>query len=73
MWWTEYPSRCTDVPVKIYDGSKLLETVYVNQQQDGGQWNFLGTYEFTNQARVVITCENSNCSTSADAIRYLKK
>jgi hypothetical protein len=56
--------------VEVYDGDHLLETVYVNQQENGGVWNFLGQYEFTGQARVVVVVEDSDCSTSADAIRY---
>jgi hypothetical protein len=72
MWWTEYASRCADVPVKIYDGNTLLETVYVNQKQDGGQWNFLGLYDFSGQARVVVVSDDSNCSTCADAVEFSK-
>jgi len=73
FWWTEYSSRCTSVPVEIYDGETLLETVYVNQQEDGGQWNFIGTYDFTGQAKVVIVSESSSCSTGADAILFSSK
>ena len=73
MWWTVHSTRSTDVPVKIYDGNTLLKTVYVNQQQAGGQWNVLGTYEFSTQARVVITCKDSRFSTSADAMRFFEK
>ena len=58
------------MPVEIYDGADLLETVYVNQQEDGGQWNFIGLYDFTGQARVVVVVEESDCSTSVDAIQY---
>jgi hypothetical protein len=72
MWWTYWASRCTNVPVKIYDGSTLLETVYVNQKQDGGQWNFLGPYDFSGQARVVVVATNSSCSTCADAVEFTK-
>jgi hypothetical protein len=68
--WTEYKSRCTQVPVQIYDGSNLLDTVHVNQQQGGGQWNFLGTYDFTGLAKVVIVSESSECSTCADAVAF---
>ncbi len=33
MWWTYWSSRCTAVPIDIYDGATLLNTVWVNQQQ----------------------------------------
>lgn len=64
LWWTYYASRCTRVPVDIYDGSNLLDTVEVNQQENGGQWNPIGSYFFqTGTARVVIRSTSSTCRT----------
>ena len=70
LWWTYWSSRCTAVPVDIYDGSTLLDTVYVNQhQQDlAGKWNVLGSYSFSGTARVVIRAQ-SGCSACADAVK----
>jgi len=73
LWWTEFYSRCAEVPVEIYDGDTLLDRVQVNQQTTGGQWNPLGIYDFTQTARVVIQSEDSECSTNADAARYAPK
>jgi DNA/RNA-binding domain of Phe-tRNA-synthetase-like protein len=70
LWWTQYRSRCSAVPVEIYDGDTLIDTVTVNQLQDGGQWNVLGTYDFSGQAKVVVVSEQSECSTSADAAKF---
>jgi hypothetical protein len=70
MWWTRHNSRCTSVPVEIYDDGDLLETVYVNQQENGGQWNHLGTYDFSGQARLVVVADDSGCSTCADAVEF---
>jgi len=70
LWWTYYSNRCTSVPVEIYDGYTLLDTVYVNQQANGGQWNVLGTYDFSGTASVVIISEGS-CTTCADAVRFV--
>ena len=71
LWWTYYASRCTSVPVDIYDGSNLLATVEVNQQENGGQWNTIGSYLFqTGTASVVIRSTSSTCSTCADAVRF---
>jgi PKD repeat protein len=71
LWWTYYASRCTSVPVDIYDGSNLLDTVEVNQRENGGQWNTIGSYFFqTGTARVVIRSTSSTCSTCADAVRF---
>ena len=70
IWYTQYSNRCTNVPVKIYNGSSLLKTITVNQQQNGGKWNKLGTFSFGGNAKV-ITTSNGNCITSADAIKII--
>ncbi|MGD8845450.1 MAG: hypothetical protein PVI54_08070 [Desulfobacteraceae bacterium] len=70
MRWTYYASRCVEVPIEIYDGDLLLDTVTVNQKQNSGQWNILGTYDFSGSARVVIVSESGNCTTCADAVLY---
>ena len=47
-WWTQGMNRSAGAPFLVYNSAnQKLETVYVNQQQNGGQWNTLGTYEFT--------------------------
>ena len=70
LWWTYWDSRHTNVPVKIYNGSTLLKTVYVNQLQNGGKWISLGTYSFSTQAKVVIESRSSSKSTCADAVKF---
>ena len=70
LWWTEYSNRCTNVPVEIYDGSTYLDTVTVNQQNNGGQWNNLGTFSFTGKSKVIIA-SNGGCITSADAVQFV--
>jgi YD repeat-containing protein len=70
IWWTEHPTRFNAVPIEIYAGNQLLQTVVVNQQADGGQWNSLGTHEFSGSARVVIYSESDTYSTNADAVRF---
>ena len=71
LWWTYWSSRCTAVPVDIYDGNTLLDTVPVNQRRLdlAGDWNVLGTYTFNNAARVVINAQGG-CSANADAVRF---
>lgn len=72
IWWSANGSRCTSVPVEIYDWNKLIDTVTVNQQKNGGQWNFLGTYTFDIRARVIVIADGTNnCSTSADAVEFM--
>ena len=46
-WWTQGTNRSSAAPFMIWDASNdLLSTVYVNQQQNGGKWNSLGTFQF---------------------------
>ena len=71
LWFTYYHNRCTSVPVEIYDGNSLLDTVFVDQLSDAGQWNMLGTYDFSGTARIVIISEG-DCTTNADAVRLLQ-
>lgn len=69
MHWTEWPSRSTNVPVTIlYEGG--TDTVYINQQQNGGQWNSLGVYPFVSGAsyEVTIISQPGPSSTCADAL-----
>jgi hypothetical protein len=40
----------------------------VNQLADGGRWNPVGIYTFSNTARVVIV-SSGGCTTNADAVR----
>ena len=71
LWWTYWPSRCTNVPVDIYDGDTLLETVQVNHQENHGKWNFIGLYPFNSgTAKVVVRSESSSCSSCADAVSF---
>jgi len=70
LWWTEWPSRCTDVPVKIYDNSTLVDTLTVNQHTNGGKWNLQGRYTFSGTGRVVIVSQGESCSTNADAVQF---
>ena len=46
-WWTQGMNRSPSAPFMIYNAAnEHLGTVYANQQQGGGQWNALGTYNF---------------------------
>jgi hypothetical protein len=70
LWWTEHSTRSAGVPVKIYDGDTLLDTVTVNQKLNGGQWNVLGSYSFSDSPKIVIVSE-SGASACADAARIV--
>ena len=68
LWWTQLPSRDPSVPVRIYAGGTHLDTLYINQKEEGGRWNYLGTYQFNGNARIVVESEDGN-STCADAVK----
>jgi PKD repeat protein len=76
MWWTEWQSRSTSVPVDIEhsDGTTTVSTpVYIDQRQNGGRWNNLGKYPFESGVsyNVTITAQpGSSSSTCADAVRF---
>jgi len=70
LWWTTHSSRSSSVPVQIYNGSTRLATIYVNQKVNGGKWNYLGTYSFSDQARVQIEATSGSLTTCADAVKF---
>jgi len=70
MWWTEWASRSTNVPVALEHADGTTQIV-VNQQQDGGQWNHLGTFPFIANVsyNIMVTAQPGPSSTCADAVR----
>ena len=70
IWYTYWADRYTNVPVKIYTSSGVI-TKTVNQKQNAGKWYFLGTYNFSGQAKVVIESKTSSASTCADAVKFV--
>jgi len=71
-WWTVWPSRSASVPIDIAT-SGGAKRVFINQQQNGGKWNILGTYAFQAGVsyRVTITSQPGPSSTSADALKFV--
>ncbi|MBZ0156689.1 MAG: hypothetical protein K8I29_10845, partial [Alphaproteobacteria bacterium] len=73
VWWTEYSSRSDYAPVTIqYDNGS--EVVRVNQQVNGGKWNYLGTYSFDTVKGGTVTLTSGDPyadSYSADAVKFV--
>jgi uncharacterized repeat protein (TIGR03806 family) len=69
LWWTEWPSRISAVPVDITHATGT-ERVFVNQLENGGKWNSVGRWTFIRSARVTIHSLGGG-STCADAVRFL--
>ncbi|MEM7536943.1 MAG: clostripain-related cysteine peptidase [Chloroflexota bacterium] len=70
--WTAHPNRATNVPVDISHANGVT-TVLVNQQQNGGQWNALGTYRFNqgSSGYVKIRTDGVDGHVIADAVRFV--
>ena len=75
MWWTSYYSRSPNIPVSI-EFSGGTDTVTINQQTNGGQWNTINSYPFVAGESYDITISavpggTQNYSTCADAVRFV--
>ena len=67
--WSAYPNRATNAPYTVTHAGGTT-ALSVNQQQNGGQWNLLGTYTFTAGQTVTLTSQ-ANGHVIADAIRLV--
>jgi len=74
IWYTQWPSRATNVPLSLETASGVVYRE-INQQVNGGQWNSLGEFLFEvgQSYRLSITAAGSVASTSADAVRFVHK
>ncbi len=69
-WWHAYSNRATDAPYTIHHKGGF-ETVRVNQEINGGQWNWLGTWNFDEgTSGYVVLSDNANEYVIADAIKW---
>jgi len=67
--WTQHPNRATDAKYTVHHTGGET-TVTVNQQQSGGQWNLLGTFNLDGNSRVALT-DQANGYVIADAVRLV--
>jgi PKD repeat protein len=71
MWWTQFDSRGTAIPVAINHADGTAQTT-VNQQLNGGRWNVLGQYYFNGSGSVTLTANRSYpTSHCADAVKFV--
>ncbi|HBL24125.1 MAG TPA: hypothetical protein DDZ40_08415, partial [Deltaproteobacteria bacterium] len=71
LWWTTTSSRSSAIPVLInYAGGS--QSVTINQLQNAGQWNALGTFSFLAGTTydITITSQANPTSTCADAVKF---
>ncbi len=75
MWWPADKGNANNTPVDIVHANGTA-TVTVNQQQNGGQWVLLGTYNFNAGGAGHVTIRNGGTSNKkkvmADAVRFYK-
>ena len=71
--WNESTGRATNVPIDIFhaDGT---DTVTVNMQQDGGEWNLLGRFSFDagQGGAVRIGTFGTSSYVIADAVKFVR-
>ncbi|MGH8605523.1 MAG: hypothetical protein ACREXR_22850, partial [Gammaproteobacteria bacterium] len=67
VWSLELPDNAVPVVIKHSSGT---QTVTVNQQQNGGQWNRLGSWTLNNTANITLT-NRGNGRTYFDAIKLV--
>jgi N-formylglutamate amidohydrolase len=74
-WWSSVATRSTGASFRVFerDGGELLADLKRSQRENGGWWNALGTYRFTQVgwAKVLMSRSLSTAdgSLSADAVR----
>ena len=68
-WWVSSSNRCTDTPF-IIKHKNGIDTVRVDQVQNGSQWKLIGTYLFSADTtqRVII----SNAGTSGTMLLLMQ-
>lgn len=72
-WWVASSNRCTDTPF-IITHKNGVDTVRVNQVQNGSQWKLIGTYQFSTDPTQKVVISNAGTSGTyvvADAVRFL--
>ena len=73
LYWNSSSNRATNIPVDIdYNGGST--TVTVDQTTSGGQWNHVGTHQFTSGAGESISIRNdgTNEFVIADAVNFAR-
>lgn len=72
-WWVASSNRCTDTPF-IIKHKNGIDTVRVNQVQNGSMWKLIGTYQFSSDSSQKVIISNAGTTGTyvvADAIRII--
>ncbi|MEP0861450.1 MAG: phosphodiester glycosidase family protein [Ignavibacterium sp.] len=72
-WWVSSSNRCQDTPF-IIRHKNGIDTVRVNQVQNGSMWSYIGTYNFSPDTAQKILISNAGTTGTyivADAIKII--
>ncbi|CAH1192434.1 hypothetical protein PAECIP111891_00298 [Paenibacillus allorhizoplanae] len=74
MWWNADTNRANNVPVTINHAGGP-DSIIVNQQANGGIWNFIGRYAFNagTSGNVVISNTGTAGFVIADAVKFVPR
>jgi hypothetical protein len=71
-WHPDVSGACFRLPVEITIEGKLNSALTIDQSQDGGQWNSLGTFRLPKGRDSHISLEaGSGCTTIVDAFKFV--
>jgi hypothetical protein len=70
-WWPKTKGAATNVPVKIFS-SKGIQTMTIDQQNQGDGWVLLGSYSFKAGHNNILEINNTNVNgmVIADAFKF---
>jgi len=70
--WTAHPLRASDAPYTIYLNGTAVETVFIDQQDNGGRFNLLGSYNLVPGTLEVVLNNNASNYVVADAVQLIR-
>jgi hypothetical protein len=72
-WWVSDPNRCGDTPFIVVHKNGI-DTVRVNQKENGSSWQLIGTFHFSNNTTQKVIISNAGTISTyvvADAIKLI--
>ncbi len=68
-WWFAFDNRASNTPFEIRSAAGTT-TVYKNQRYNNARWVSLGTYDFSSNAIINISNENTDGYVVVDALKF---
>lgn len=67
--WTAFPNRATDAPYSIINNDQIVGEIQVDQTQDGGEFNSLGTFDLRSGKVEICLSNDASEYVIADAVK----